>query len=667
MAGLFALLSANESRKLVKDLMQWPDSVKTVFGVPKPGDSNGEKLLTVIKVIASKIPYVGAAIGVLDFLSNGGDELASPSQVGPVTFNVNLQLDGNITENSAPLTTDFYTPGSPAQSKTQFKPTYNNILGVFNVLELPEMEYAEIIPRNITNTSYDILKNYSNNMFEEDNDCEKGYRDFHGLDGAANVKFRQYRPKSNLKYVLNPASNLEVESIEASFVLEYDKSQNLFIQRPDEFSSSVAFPFHEIASTPEENNKLYHWGVQTNSGFYIGSQLISYDLNGRQVNLTKVFDTTNMKTSTFHRYESIRNSSNLDLEFVSAKYPIDDSTFIRFRTNYVPITCFQEANFILLGTSKLPKLYCKVYVRLKRKDKLASDPVTMIITFDMSSKLLNAELNTNYIGQYDCAVRGNSYQRKLNCCYKCGIKFNFRSAEIWDYNYIGNFKIVNVPFSPTLYSPLHSIYNGEQNLSVRGTLIIPDNSIIQNNSTLKAAGKITIGSNVTFGNNIKIISGTKILAKKPPLRITSGVKLLIAPLTDIWFNCTNGNYTSLQMSESEISSFCKSKNQYIEKVYLSTPIEGKKDTSSKSLKVNDIIIVPNPTTGLITIVLGKIQESQFDVSVLDISGRLILSKQFNIGINENFDLDLSQYPEGIYFIITKHTNGSFTQKIILSK
>jgi len=240
------LLSANESRKLVKDLMQWPDSVKTVFGVPKPGDSNGEKLLTVIKVIASKIPYVGAAIGVLDFLSNGGDELASPSQVGPVTFNVNLQLDGNITENSAPLTTDFYTPGSPAQSKTQFKPTYNNILGVFNVLELPEMEYAEIIPRNITNTSYDILKNYSNNMFEEDNDCEKGYRDFHGLDGAANVKFRQYRPKSNLKYVLNPASNLEVESIEASFVIEYDKSQNLFIQRPDEFSSSVAFPFHEM-------------------------------------------------------------------------------------------------------------------------------------------------------------------------------------------------------------------------------------------------------------------------------------------------------------------------------------------------------------------------------------------------------------------------------------
>lgn len=77
--------------------------------------------------------------------------------------------------------------------------------------------------------------------------------------------------------------------------------------------------------------------------------------------------------------------------------------------------------------------------------------------------------------------------------------------------------------------------------------------------------------------------------------------------------------------------------------------------------LSNILIYPNPTTGLITI-------SNLDTPSLlclfDINGRKLFSQN---SFGEQIDLDLSNLPSGIYFLTTKNKKGTVTNKIIKSE
>ncbi len=148
------------------------------------------------KQLASVLPYVGAAIGVFDLFVDGGEKTTAVK--GPTVFEANLVLDGTIKKVTQATLNGIYTPGyTTTATGNNFIPTYNNILGVFNVLELPDFEYFEIKP-DVTNKSAEQFANQG--YYNTGNACKLGYSDFHNEDGAGNVIFKQYKPKSNLKY-----------------------------------------------------------------------------------------------------------------------------------------------------------------------------------------------------------------------------------------------------------------------------------------------------------------------------------------------------------------------------------------------------------------------------------------------------------------------------------
>ncbi len=81
--------------------------------------------------------------------------------------------------------------------------------------------------------------------------------------------------------------------------------------------------------------------------------------------------------------------------------------------------------------------------------------------------------------------------------------------------------------------------------------------------------------------------------------------------------------------------------------------------------VNTLRVYPNPTTGLLTVIPGESAGKVDDLTVMDITGRTIFSNVVSSG--QQYNLDLSSYPGGYYFVRVTSETGTLTRKVILDK
>ena len=80
-------------------------------------------------------------------------------------------------------------------------------------------------------------------------------------------------------------------------------------------------------------------------------------------------------------------------------------------------------------------------------------------------------------------------------------------------------------------------------------------------------------------------------------------------------------------------------------------------------------VYPNPTNGLTNLVFNLSENDQIQVSLANVNGQqvsLIDAGQKNKG-TYSYQIDLSPYPKGIYFLTLATTKGTFTQKIVFSE
>ncbi|MBC7921716.1 MAG: T9SS type A sorting domain-containing protein [Ferruginibacter sp.] len=147
------------------------------------------------------IPYIGDALSVLDFFIGGGKKAPGPQSVEltPMAINMTGTYTGTI-ETTIPYNTfGFRTPGSnPGYAPDSEYPYYNETMGVFNVLETPQC--------NVQTTQYSLETGPST-----------GFNDFYSITNYTSYKFRLAQ---DLKYVVNPASGLVVEEIQAALVFD---------------------------------------------------------------------------------------------------------------------------------------------------------------------------------------------------------------------------------------------------------------------------------------------------------------------------------------------------------------------------------------------------------------------------------------------------------------
>lgn len=93
------------------------------------------------------LPWITSAITFLDFFVTGGKkDTQQELQIGPMGIEMNMRYKGNIEASTFRKEITFFTPGSnnyPLNTSSEIDyPLYNQALGVFNLLEPPELKYT---------------------------------------------------------------------------------------------------------------------------------------------------------------------------------------------------------------------------------------------------------------------------------------------------------------------------------------------------------------------------------------------------------------------------------------------------------------------------------------------------------------------------------------------
>jgi len=152
-------------------------------------------------IAGTAVPYVGAAVAIVDFfVSTGQKKDADSKPVEPTRNPITLQGDIKLTGGITNITdgTDYYieVPGSQNQNSNAIEhiPMYNQPLGVTTMLEAPKIKYATYYaPSNVP---------YRNSWNQ-------------------NLALTQFQVFENPEILVNPASGLELEELKISLVLDY--------------------------------------------------------------------------------------------------------------------------------------------------------------------------------------------------------------------------------------------------------------------------------------------------------------------------------------------------------------------------------------------------------------------------------------------------------------
>ena len=572
------------------------DRMKTFYGVRNLTGTN--ELLGNLKNLATFVPYVGVAVGVLDFFSQGGNKKEETvSTAAPMSFNVNLKFKGSITTSTDLPPIYFYTPGSPAQPNTSKKPFYNNTLGVFSLIRTPKLEYAEY---------WNPLRTYTG-----------------GSNSYETIRrFRQYRLRSgqDLKYVLNPAADLEVYSIDAAYILEYTKNT---IQ-PAVTDLKFCKQFIVVNGT---SHPRYRYG---------------------QIPLM-LGNPKNYKDSTL--ISKIHNNTDLKVEYVADNFDAntDGTAKIRFRTDYVPISCLKDVSFFLEhnGAAEFaPRVLLKLYVKLKRKDSIANpdaELVTQVLTYDMgfateSSTRVDSDddsLHFTYVNQYYENLRED-----------CGVGTDFFNDFYRYPDYIeGNPYFPNNYYSRRVYH-FHTGDHITRDIYARDSIIIDGGVIIDANVRYLVAGKEVI------------ISPDNILAPDITVRITQGTGM----------ECT-GNPSGNMANADEISNICQS-TQYTSRI-ASKWENNFIDPLKEEEKEFSFRLFPNPSSNIAyaSYILSMENTEPVSLTVTDLLGREILHPLQNTYLigEQATKLNFENIEAGVYFVNIQIGEKRYTERLVLTK
>lgn len=176
----------------------------------KSGVSNIESFLVGAGSLLSKVPYVAQGLAIIDFFIGGGEK-TSAVKLPPMSIQLEHEFSGTLSFFDRYFSHDLYIPGSnftPSSGAVNLDrsyPLYNEVLGLFNLLERPKVEI------------------WKGNVYYE----EEVVRDYNGNTLSNTIQNGKVRrafkiDQSSIKLALNSASNLTIS--EAFLQLTFKKS-----------------------------------------------------------------------------------------------------------------------------------------------------------------------------------------------------------------------------------------------------------------------------------------------------------------------------------------------------------------------------------------------------------------------------------------------------------
>jgi len=189
---------AKTAKTQYKSTAEYTNDVASKYGKKLPAKKEAE-LLSNLGTLGQAVPYLGAAIGVVNYFLAKERESDKPASA-PITFNASVHIKGSITQWGEAENKLLGVPGSiHTNMPIQDIPLYNEPVGVLSLLETPQIEFTE--HRAGVRNSNNLIVPYI----------------YH--QGMPIVT--RYKVKENIKLALNPSSELELEDVKVSLVMEY--------------------------------------------------------------------------------------------------------------------------------------------------------------------------------------------------------------------------------------------------------------------------------------------------------------------------------------------------------------------------------------------------------------------------------------------------------------
>ncbi|MET0463500.1 MAG: T9SS type A sorting domain-containing protein [Chitinophagaceae bacterium] len=153
-----------------------------------------------LKAGLAAAPFIGAAVSLFDFFTGGGKKAppVGPTDVAltPTSIDMTINLSGTITSSYDYGSVIFWNPGSNTASYSDVDyPYYNEIMGIFNLLEKPKFKMRFSRER--------VGNPRDQTWFETEHD---------------------YILDDTIKYILNPAARLAIQEAKAALIVSGDSS-----------------------------------------------------------------------------------------------------------------------------------------------------------------------------------------------------------------------------------------------------------------------------------------------------------------------------------------------------------------------------------------------------------------------------------------------------------
>jgi hypothetical protein len=596
------------------------------------GSSVNKELFELIKIGSSAIPYAGLVFSLIDNLS-ADSKPAAPTQVA---FAAKTNLNGTITYSQLGAINAFLkVPGSlePTNLLNEEKPFYNEPLGVFNLMNTPELEFV------------DYYTDYNNfGSFGPDNN---------NLPNAVQPFIRQYKIKTVPKVVINPSSDLELEDIRYTVRVGYHA-------HPSDKNTIFDGSFNTMLcwATSEQFNLNNKEAINTQNfydykGFFIHDKNSSPSLP--HFVTIKPFPVINFKLAGAGNFQGYNTNIDKEMKKIGLEYenwpktmPYADplaKVIGYINTNYHPYSWLPYQTFYAYAGNMVtnsnicgdlvhgasdggkPIFELKVQCIFKRKDNEDAKPLIHTITFPI--KVVESQLNKNSDGsprhfcdiKLDPTINGFKFELKAN---------NISNSTVW-------------------HDPLRMPFD-----------LKFDNEII-------GPGDIRAIHNIVFGDNVTVMPGTNFYAGN--LIMIEGNNTIIPPSSIIEIMPIPAGVATLSSSDyllTDASDLCLNKLTYNPEVE-SKSINGVNNSNLESLDFRNPIeftVYPNPALAFFKIVLSEIGKKNFsNLKVLDLTGKSTLV----------FDqllptYDVSNLSNGSYLVEVNLKNGSkLFHKLIINK
>jgi hypothetical protein len=553
-------------------------------------DKDKENIFKQLSGAIEPLSKIGELLGLPSFLSGivnsllGGGSTASTIQFAHT--DINLKTTGTLKQETRFGAPTLINAGSDKGTLTpELRPVYNNRLGVFNITELPKIEYSvygslTAAKTKPAKTIYDNgatqfssgwvspnVTNCTNNACGTTVACPPppkqtcGY--FPGYRPDVSLPIYQYKIVSPLKFVINPAANLKLISIKTSLVFQIGKNN---------------YPTGEGQFTPTKGRISNNGGAITQSN----NPEAWDDLNavGYSTDIEK------LKT------ESELRLNKLGYDLLSRRHETDmDSSYIS--TQMLPATCFENTSFLMangfLGGEKKVSLRVSLIFEPKIPELGSTvDKIVQTYTFDYDDASITKISPSSPLFYTDKINYTYSINKGF---YQTAASSNAQRLSTGDIPYNFSKGFMQVPTQLNFTGNGQCIPIGDKDLFVLGDINI-DGQLCYTTTPVKfyTMGNVNLLNGSVLPSNVTVVKGVNNICGS------------IVPLeTDPTAFCISTAYNALSQSYRLNSS-----------ITLSDTINNR-----KNIYLDKVVLSPNPASSQFTVGLELLQKTTVRIDVFN--------------------------------------------------